>query len=330
MDFERSDDQRQLADAIRRQLEGRLGLDRLRAVEGRSQVVDPGWWGELADAGVFALAAPESAGGLGLGVAAAAVVFEELGRGLVPGPLVASAVAATVAGAAGAGAADGRVRVGSVRRPPAGGGPVLVEHLGDLERLVVVDDAAAELAVVDPGGLEARPVARSLDPLTPLGQLDALPPGEPVADRHAYHRWRWHEAVLTGALAVGLADATLALAVAHAQTRQQFGRPIGAFQAVKHLCADMLVRAETARAAVEAAAVTLDQPDVGDPVRAAAGAALVATEAAVANARSCLQVHGGMGFTWELPVHLYLMRSKVLASSLGPAADLAATVADRY
>ena len=92
----------------------------------------------------------------------------------------------------------------------------------------------------------------------------------------------------------------------------------------------MLVRAEVARAAVDVAAVTADQPDTGDTVRAAAGAALLAAEAAIANAKTSIQVHGGMGFTWEVPVHLYLMRARVLASSLGPLGALARTVAARY
>ncbi len=92
----------------------------------------------------------------------------------------------------------------------------------------------------------------------------------------------------------------------HARTRAQFGRPIGAFQAVQHLCADLLVRAETARAAVYAAAVTGEPGDI-------AAARLLADEAAVRGARDCLQVHGGMGFTWEADVHLHLKRAWVRA-----------------
>ena len=103
------------------------------------------------------------------------------------------------------------------------------------------------------------------------------------------------------------------MAVAYAKQREQFGKPIGSFQAVKHMCADMLVAAETARAAVHAAAVTIDQPDVGDPDRAAAGAGLLAAEAAIKNGKTSIQVHGGMGFTWEVPAHLYLMRARVLS-----------------
>ena len=139
------------------------------------------------------------------------------------------------------------------------------------------------------------------------------------------------ERILTAApWCAGIAAATCDLAVDYAKGREQFGRPIGSFQAVKHLCADMLVRAEVARAAVQAAAVTVDQPEVGDALRAAAGAALLAAEAAMANAKACIQVHGGMGFTWEVPVHLYLMRARVLASTAGTSPELAAEVAARY
>ena len=104
------------------------------------------------------------------------------------------------------------------------------------------------------------------------------------------------------------------MAVQHAGGREQFGRPIGAFQAVKHLCAQMLVRAEMARGAVYAAAVTADPVDI-------AAAKLLADEAAVRNARDCLQVHGGMGFTWEAEVHLHLKRAWVRAGQWQTAAD---------
>ena len=107
------------------------------------------------------------------------------------------------------------------------------------------------------------------------------------------------------------------LGTAYAPERQQFGKPIGTFQAVKHLLADMLTRSEVARAAVYAAGVTLDDPSVGDPDRSAAGAKFIAGHAAIANAKSCIQVHGGMGFTWEVDVHLFLKRAWVLETVFG-------------
>jgi alkylation response protein AidB-like acyl-CoA dehydrogenase len=304
----------------------------VRGAEGERVAIDASGWSELADAGVFSLRLAEDAGGLGLGTAAAAVVFEELGRALVPGPILATHLAAGLV----EGAADGKVVVGAVLRPSSGSGsgsghraaPAVIEHLGSLGALVVVGDDG--LAVVDPASLDAVAVERSLDPLTPLWRVDHLPAGEPVGGPDDTARWRRDASVLGGALLVGQAAATVDLAVAYAKERQQFGKPIGSFQAVKHLCADMLVRAEVARAAVHAAAVTIDQPDVGDAVRAAAGAGLLAVEAAIANGKSCIQVHGGMGFTWEVPAHLYLMRARVLAGALEGTDALAELVAERY
>jgi alkylation response protein AidB-like acyl-CoA dehydrogenase len=103
--------------------------------------------------------------------------------------------------------------------------------------------------------------------------------------------------------------------------RRQFDRPVGSFQAVKHILADMAVRAELARAAVDAAAVSLDHPDAADVARATAGARLLAGEAAVKNAKASMQVHGGMGFTWEVDVHLYLKRAWVLNTTFGTLAE---------
>jgi alkylation response protein AidB-like acyl-CoA dehydrogenase len=128
--------------------------------------------------------------------------------------------------------------------------------------------------------------------------------------------------------------------VAYAKERHQFGKPIGSFQAVKHMCADMLVRAEVARAAVHAAACLADAPDVARTeaeaagcaprrllTRSVAGAKLLADEAALANARASIQVHGGMGFTWEVPLHLHLKRARVLSTSFGTPAELSADLA---
>lgn len=159
--------------------------------------------------------------------------------------------------------------------------------------------AAADVVQGDAGG--AVPV-RSVDPLTPLHR---------VADEHCGGCTDvLLTSLLTAAEQLGTAARVCELAVQHARTREQFGRPIGAFQAVQHLCAGMLVRAEVARAAVYAAAVTVDPADI-------AAARLLADEAAVRGARDCLQVHGGMGFTWESDVHLYLKRAWVRARRPG-------------
>jgi alkylation response protein AidB-like acyl-CoA dehydrogenase len=167
----------------------------------------------------------------------------------------------------------------------------------------------AELTI---GGREEWP----LDPLTPVWRVDGVAeaPGRP--DRPS-SELRQEGALLTAAYCVGMADRLTELAVDYAQDRRQFDRPIGSFQAVKHLCADMAVRTELARVAVHAAACVLDDPTTGALDRAVSAAKLLAGEAAVLNGRTGTQVFGGMGFTWEVDVHLYLKRAWVLETHHG-------------
>jgi alkylation response protein AidB-like acyl-CoA dehydrogenase len=333
VDFRLSDNQVALADGIRSMVTGRLPLDHLRANEGAEVAISPADWQLLADTGVFSLTLPEP-DGIGLGLADAVVVFEELGRALVPGPLVGTYLGAS-AGLV-EGAAEGQAQVGVLSTR---GGLILVEHLASLAALLVVSgpggDPTARLIAPAPAatGADVRRIAAPLCPLTPMWHLTSLPAGDPLHDVGA--RLGREGALLTAALQVGHATATLELAVAYAKERRQFDQPIGSFQAVKHICADMLVRSEVARAAVQAAACLADQPDVvaqeaestgrsaADVVtRAVLGAKILADEAALANARAAIQVHGGMGFTWEVPLHLHLKRSRVLATTFGTPAQL--------
>ncbi|MGW2588831.1 acyl-CoA dehydrogenase family protein [Streptomyces sp. NPDC001515] len=293
MDFQLSEDQRALRAGIRDLLAGRFGRDRMREAHDGGGGVDRALWRELGEAGFFALRLPEAAGGVGLGLPECVLLFEEIGRALLPGPLAATLLAAGAV----KGAAEGEAVV-ALAEP---GRPVA--HLADADALLVLDGERTRL--VTGAGLrrlvdEARPV-RSLDPATPLWRLPELSgvAGEPL---EGGERLRYEGALLAGAEQVGNAERSLEEAVRHARDREQFGAPIGSFQAVKHLCAGQLLRSGPARAAVYAAAVT------GDPVEAA-GAKLLADEAAVGNARDCLQVHGGMGFTWESDVHLRLKRA---------------------
>ncbi|MEV3857447.1 acyl-CoA dehydrogenase family protein [Streptomyces sp. NPDC050095] len=275
MHFQLSVEQRALKDGTRDLLAGRFGRDALRdAVE--RPVVDRALWRELGAAGLFSLCLPEADGGVGLGLPEAVVVFEECGRALVPGPLVATFLAAGEV----AGAATGEA---VVTRPYGG----LVPWLDEADAVRGAVTGAVPLT--------------SVDPLTPLHRV----PGEPVAPPP-------EATLLYAAEQLGSAGRTLDMAVQHAREREQFGQPVGAFQAVKHLCAEMLVRVEVARAAVYAAAVTRDPVEI-------AAAELLADEAAVQGARDCLQVHGGMGFTWEADVHLHLKRAWVRAELGGSA-----------
>jgi alkylation response protein AidB-like acyl-CoA dehydrogenase len=309
VDFDLDADEEALAAAVRQLCEGRFSMEVLRTIE-EEGCLDRARWAELAEAGVFSLRLAEASGGAGLRMAHAVLVFEELGRGQVPGPLVATHLAAGLV----EGAAGGTRVVGSVERPDPDGVAV-VEHLADLDDLVVSDEDG--LWLVEPSDLEAAPLRRPLDPLSPVHRVAALPRGRRLGGAAEAGVWRRRGAALTAALLVGIARAETEAGVAYAKVRQQFDRPVGSFQAVKHILADMLVRAEVARAAVHAAGVTLDDPEVGDPARAVAGAKLMAGDAAVANGKACVQVHGGMGFTWEVDVHLFLKRARVLDTHFG-------------
>jgi len=334
VDFELTEFQVDLAEGVRRLLDGQFPLEQLRSLEGADRVIDRKGWRQLGEAGVFNLCLAEEAGGVGLGLSEAALVFEELGRSLVPGPLVASHLASGLID----GADDGSVVVGLVEQRPLTGGadggravggradggravPVVIEYLDDVDVLLVLSEQG--VSAVDPRSVVATRLQRPMDPLTPVWSAASLPEGTPVAGPEIAAWWRRDGAVLTAALQVGAAAWTTELAVEYAKQRRQFGRIIGGFQAVKHLCADMAVRTEVARCSVQAAAVTVDQPDVGDSEVAAAGAKLLADEAAITNGRSCIQVHGGMGFTWEVPAHLAYKRARVLATQFGTADELA-------
>lgn len=319
MDFELSDDQMALQEGVRNFCEGRVPMPVIRALaDGGS--LDRDLWRELADMGVFSLRLPEADGGVGLGWADAVLVFEELGRALVPGPLVWTHLAAGLV----PGAASGEVVVGGIERDDPSR---LVEHLGSVDVVLIVD--ADGVWQVDAGTLASREIAQPLDPLTPVRELtESVPQGERLAGPDTAAQLRLQGAALTAGLLLGVAEAATDLAVTYARERVQFDKPIGAFQAVKHLLADMFTRVEVARGAVYAAGVTLDDPTVGSVERAVAAAKLTAAEAAIGNGKSCIQVHGGMGYTWEVDAHLYFKRAYALEPAFGGIDACADTMAD--
>jgi alkylation response protein AidB-like acyl-CoA dehydrogenase len=281
MDLELSDDQFALRDGIASMLAARVTMERVRAGFDRAM------FDELAGAGVFSLRTD------GFSWSDCVVVFEQLGSACVPGPLVPSLLAA-----------DGRI-TGVLAGE-------WVEHLDALDRVVIpgVGFYAAER-------LAAVPSPWPLDPCTPIARVERVPTDIVPLDID-WTVWRRAGAVLTAALQLGLSDRLTDMTVAYAKERTQFDRPIGGFQAIKHLCADMLVRTEVARAAVYAAGAHLDDPDaLPDIERAISTAKLLAGEAAIANGKTATQVHGGMGFTWEVDVHLYLKRAWVLDTHFG-------------
>ena len=320
MDFRLNSDQTDIRDGVRSYCDKRLAVEHLSDFEGD---LDRAFWRELAELGVFGLRSPEAEGGLGLGMVEAVVVFAELGRRLAPGPTIWTHMAAGLV----EGAGEGEVVVGGIDCTRPSSESHLVESLDSLDVLLVLrEDGVEQIAA---NRVESEPAVGRFDPLTPVSVVPELPEGERVGDAELVTSMLREGAVLSAAQMLGIATATLDLANGYAKSREQFGRPIGGFQAIKHMLADMYSRQEVARAAVYAAGATFDNPGVGDVSHATSAAKLTCGEAAMKNSRTCIQIHGGMGYTWEVPAHYYLKRCWLLENSFGTKdahADVLATL----
>ena len=305
----------QLRDVAARWLADRCGRDVVRAaVDGAGDPPTPGGH-EFAD-----LVA-------GFGRLELCVAVEQAGRALLPGPFLPSRFLSLLVGRDLAGTVAWRA--GDLDGRATGDGVVL--H-GSLRPIISAQQADWLLApaVVD-GQRQWWLLSRDEVRITPLDSLDltrrvadvTVDDVELPADRRVAVDDADVDAagaVLFAAEAAGIADWCLRTAVEHAKVREQFGYPIGHFQAVKHACADMLVAAEQARAAVWDAAVAADS-EVGrdEALVAAETAAAIAPQAAFDNAKRCIQILGGIGFTWEHDAHLYLRRAQTVRALLGGA-----------
>jgi alkylation response protein AidB-like acyl-CoA dehydrogenase len=291
----------------------------------------------LAGQGLLGLHLPEEHGGQGFGLVEQAVALEELGRALAPGPYVPTVLAsAAIAAYAGGEAkaellpalADGsRTAAVALRgeftaRPVDGGvqidgaaGTVLGATLADLLVLPLGGD---RWAVVDAGDAEVA-AAEALDLTRPVGRVELA--GVTVARERVFEGPVGDLAVVVlGAEACGVAGRAVDAATAYAGMREQFGRPIGQFQGVKHKCARMLIAAERARAAVWDAARAVDAGEGPDQRAYAIGVAgALAADAAVTCAEDNIQVHGGIGYTFEHDAHLYYRRALTLRALTGRA-----------
>jgi len=316
MDLDPDDEQRALVDMVTAFAADRFDPERIRRF---GDAFDRETWAELAGLGTFGIALPESTGGVGLGAIDEVLVHEALGAALVPGPLVAAALSAALVD----GVLDGSV-VPAVLDVGAHG-PLVVEHLRDADVLLVVHDDGIDR--VDPASLDAELLARPTDPLTPVSRLTTVPVGDRIAGADTASTWRLRGSLLASAQLCGNSAGSTTLAVRYASEREQFGRPVGSFQGLKHLLADCWIRTEVARSSVWAAGVMVDEPEVGDVVRAIAGARVTAARAATENGKTGIQVHGGMGFTWEVDAHLFLKRAWVLETSFGSVDDAAEAIA---
>ena len=319
-----TDEQRALADALRSWAQRARPVEVARAMETEPTRWRAAWAG-LTELGVLGLGIADETEHAGT-VADLAVALEQCADALVPGPLLTTALAGLLSAglpiaaeladgtrAAGVALAPGDVELAGdgtltgVVRPVLGSVPdgiVLLPAADGQWFLVDSADSAVKLLDLDPGDFSR-----------PLGELhlDAAA-ATPLPDLQTEHV-RDLAATLAAAEASGIAAWTLRTAVEYAKVREQFGKPIGSFQAIKHLCAEMLCRAESAAAVAWDAAESADEPDQHRV--AAAVAAVVALDAAVENAKDCIQILGGVGYTWEHDAHLYLRRALALRQWLG-------------
>ncbi|HXV70638.1 MAG TPA: acyl-CoA dehydrogenase family protein [Acidimicrobiia bacterium] len=351
-----TDEEELIRDTARQFLQDRIGLERVRELMMSDDGFEPGLWKEMADLGWLGLAIAEEHGGSGLGPVELGVLLEEMGRLLTPGPFFASAVLATMAIqqiadpesqkrllpslAAGETIASlavyekprgWEVLPAATTAETAGDGwrlngrkrAVLDGHVADL-LLVVADtgdgvgvfgvDASADgVAVSQETTLDStrRQATVSFSGVE-LNKDDRLDTGDvPTALTRIL---RMASAALA-AEQVGGAQACMDMAVDYAKSRYQFGRPIGSYQAIKHRCANMLMKVEHAKSTAYHALRVMDDSD--ELAIAAPLAASVCSEAYVWVAGESIQVHGGIGFTWEHDAHLYLKRAKASSLLLG-------------
>jgi alkylation response protein AidB-like acyl-CoA dehydrogenase len=291
----------------------------------------PPFWPELVELGWLGLHLDEADGGQGYGFAELVIVLEELGRAVAPGPFLPTVLASAViraGGGRGTKALQALADGSAVGALALGDGPVLSGAVADIVVAPTIVDGAERWCVLRRDTFRAQPL-ESVDLARPVAtiEIDASIPPEDVLDidRAAVEAIA---ATLIAAECAGGAGWCVDTASAYAAVREQFGRPIGQFQAVKHRCADMLVALEQTRAVAWDAAATLDAA-FGTPeaVLAGATAGAVAPDAFVHVAKDCIQVLGGIGFTWEHDAHLYLRRAMTLRQLLGGPSPWRHTVA---
>ncbi|MEU7816577.1 acyl-CoA dehydrogenase family protein [Pseudonocardia sp. NPDC049154] len=362
-----TDEQQELATSLRRFLADKAPRDTVRAWAEAGEGIDPAVWRQMAgQLGLQGIAIPEEYGGSGFGPVELGVVLEEMGRVVLPGPFFGTVALAGQALVASAdtdamqrwlpGIADGTLT--ATVALSEGDGPALLEPattatpsgdgwtLSGRKKLVVDGDTAALLLVVAaaPEGpslfaVEAgatgltrrRQDALDITRIVAAVELDGTPAVRigPAGDAAFLRRVVDLAVAALAAEQVGGASGCLAESVEYGKTRVQFGRPIGSFQAIKHKCADMLLEVEAARSAalhaISAADEALDELAVSAAV-AGSYCAAAYTHAAKEN----IQIHGGIGFTWEHDAHLHLKRAKsgerLLGSPVAHRARLAALV----
>jgi alkylation response protein AidB-like acyl-CoA dehydrogenase len=328
MNFDFTDDQQAIKRTAKDLLADRFKLDHVRELA-EAGTYDDDAWKELCGLGWAGIFIDEQYGGQGLGVVELVILMEELGYALAPVPFLSNAAAGLLIQAAGSDEQKQRWLPG-IASGEARGAAALVR--GDEAKLVPDGDSAEVIVLCADGGVSV--VERSAADVEPVATMDSTRryarvrangagealPGEPGPG------------VGAGLLAVsaeltGVAQRAMEMAVEYARDRKQFGRPIGAYQAVSHRCAQMLLETEGARSATYYGAWTADaQPESLE--LAASMAKAYSSDAGWRVCSSSLQVHGGIGFTWEHDLHFFLKRAKVDALLWGSASEHRERVAD--
>ncbi len=351
MYFDLTDEQQAIKSTAHDFLASRFKSARMREIAASEDGFDADGWREMAELGWAGLALPEEWGGQGLGIVELAVLFEEMGYALAPSPLFSNTIAGLALSLCGsddqrerflrplaAGElrgvpalwdADSSATVGefTLEARPDGDGVIL-----DGEKTLVPDAASAHFFLVATSDGRRHLVERGAEGVTVSAEegidptrrfssvrLDGVRvaaadtlPGEAADYLPVFHRL----CVALAAESTGIAQRTLEMAVEYAKDRQQFGRPIGAYQAVSHRCAQMLLETENSRSAVYGAAWAADAEPESLPL-AASMAKAYAGDAGWRVPDASIQVHGGIGFTWEHDLHFFLKRGRSNAAIFG-------------
>ena len=348
MNFELSDDQRAIKRTAHEMLASRYSPETVRELAADERGFTDAQWQELSELGWPGVIVPEADGGLGLGAVELVVIHEEIGYALAPSPLFSTLSAALLLGAAGSeaqrrrwlpplaqGESRGTIATADAAPPSARDSDGALEFAEDRltgRKIAVPDGASADFVIIAGEGDRhflaqtddpnvAFESERSLDPTRKLYALTLSGAAAEELEDAGRERLAHAYATIATALAaenVGVAQRALEMAVAYAKDRAQFGRPIGSYQAVSHRCAQMLLEVEGARSLCYWAGWALDHdPEVA--LRAASMAKAYASDAGFRVAAAALQVHGGIGFTWEHDLHFFLKRAKANGHMFGDA-----------
>jgi len=338
MDFGLTDDQRDIQRTARDLLAERSTFARVREmIESHppSRTTDEALWRELCELGWPGIAISEEHGGQGLGTIELSILCEELGRSLAPVPFLASAMAACVIEQAGSpeqrerwlpGLASGET-IGALASATDGTAELVVSGAEAGVIVLVEDDGSGRL--VTPDEAEVSPI-QTIDPTRSAARVSASDDaGEPL--EHGCPGLGRALVAVSSEL-VGVSERALEMTVEYVKDRKQFGVPVGAYQAVSHRCAQMLLDTEKARSTTAFAAWSADANPEG-LAEAAAMAKAAASDAGRDVTTSAIQAHGGIGFTWEADVHWLYKRAQIDSALLGGAsrhrARLAEILADR-